>query len=89
MTLAPLPALMIEPAVRAALAEDLGRAGDIFVLRLWPGQHELLELVARASPRPRFARQLRDRRHRQRLQVDPVETRFGIWRGIRLDCWSG
>ena len=27
--LTPLPSLMIEPAVRAALAEDLGRAGDI------------------------------------------------------------
>ncbi|HEV2548514.1 MAG TPA: carboxylating nicotinate-nucleotide diphosphorylase [Stellaceae bacterium] len=29
MTVAPLPALMIEPLVRAALLEDLGRAGDI------------------------------------------------------------
>jgi nicotinate-nucleotide pyrophosphorylase (carboxylating) len=28
-TLAPLPALLIEPLVRAALAEDLGRAGDL------------------------------------------------------------
>ncbi|HQT66657.1 MAG TPA: carboxylating nicotinate-nucleotide diphosphorylase [Acetobacteraceae bacterium] len=29
MRLPPLPSLMIEPAVRAALLEDLGRAGDI------------------------------------------------------------
>jgi nicotinate-nucleotide pyrophosphorylase (carboxylating) len=29
MTVAPLPAIMIEQAVRAALLEDLGRAGDI------------------------------------------------------------
>ena len=29
MTVPPLPALMIEPAVRAALLEDLGRAGDL------------------------------------------------------------
>ena len=29
MSLPPLPRLMIEPAVRAALAEDLGRAGDV------------------------------------------------------------
>ena len=29
MSLAPLPDLLIEPVVRAALAEDLGRAGDI------------------------------------------------------------
>lgn len=28
-TLAPLPDLMLEPIVRAALAEDLGRAGDV------------------------------------------------------------
>ena len=27
--IAPLPDLLIEPIVRAALAEDLGRAGDI------------------------------------------------------------
>ena len=29
MTLAPLPLMMIEPLVRAALLEDLGRAGDL------------------------------------------------------------
>jgi len=29
MTLSPLPALMVEPIVRSALLEDLGRAGDI------------------------------------------------------------
>ncbi len=29
MSLAPLPRLMIEPVVRAALLEDLGRAGDV------------------------------------------------------------
>ncbi|MEG9883763.1 MAG: carboxylating nicotinate-nucleotide diphosphorylase [Hyphomicrobiales bacterium] len=29
VAIAPLPALMVEPTVRAALAEDLGRAGDI------------------------------------------------------------
>lgn len=29
MTLSPLPGLMIEPLIRAALLEDLGRAGDI------------------------------------------------------------
>ncbi|HQN51840.1 MAG TPA: nicotinate-nucleotide diphosphorylase (carboxylating), partial [Phenylobacterium sp.] len=27
--IAPLPDLLIEPIVRAALAEDLGRAGDL------------------------------------------------------------
>jgi nicotinate-nucleotide pyrophosphorylase (carboxylating) len=29
MTISPLPLIMIEPAVRAALLEDLGRAGDL------------------------------------------------------------
>jgi nicotinate-nucleotide pyrophosphorylase (carboxylating) len=29
MTIPPLPAIMIEPSVRAALLEDLGRAGDL------------------------------------------------------------
>jgi nicotinate-nucleotide pyrophosphorylase (carboxylating) len=29
MSLSPLPELMLEPTVRAALAEDLGRAGDV------------------------------------------------------------
>jgi nicotinate-nucleotide pyrophosphorylase (carboxylating) len=29
MSIAPLPAIMIEPSVRAALLEDLGRAGDL------------------------------------------------------------
>ena len=29
MSLPPLPRLMLEPAIRAALLEDLGRAGDI------------------------------------------------------------
>ena len=29
MTVSPLPALMLEPLVRAALLEDLGRAGDV------------------------------------------------------------
>ena len=29
MTLPPLPRLMLEPAIRAALLEDLGRAGDV------------------------------------------------------------
>lgn len=31
--LTPLPDLMLEPIVRAALAEDLGRAGDVTATR--------------------------------------------------------
>jgi nicotinate-nucleotide pyrophosphorylase (carboxylating) len=38
MTTAPLPALLIEPLVRAALIEDLGRAGDITTDSIVPAQ---------------------------------------------------
>ena len=41
-SLAPLPAIMIEPLVRAALLEDLGRAGDITSAAVVPA-----ELVSR------------------------------------------
>ncbi len=36
MTLSPLPALLTEPVVRAALLEDLGRAGDITTQAVTP-----------------------------------------------------
>ena len=35
---APLPSLLIEPVVRAALVEDLGRAGDITTLSVVPAE---------------------------------------------------
>ncbi|MFA5538427.1 MAG: carboxylating nicotinate-nucleotide diphosphorylase [Gemmobacter sp.] len=48
MTLSPLPAVLIEPMVRAALAEDLGRAGDITAEAVIPaGLTAGLALVAR------------------------------------------
>jgi nicotinate-nucleotide pyrophosphorylase (carboxylating) len=48
MTIAPLPAIMIEPLVRAALVEDLGRAGDITTDAVVPADaHAEMELVAR------------------------------------------
>ncbi len=48
MTLAPLPAIMIEQAVRAALLEDLGRAGDITSDSVIPaGTQAKVALVAR------------------------------------------
>ena len=48
MTVPPLPAVMTEPLVRAALLEDLGRAGDITTDAIVP-QHMAAEtaLVAR------------------------------------------
>ena len=50
MTLPPLPRLMIEPAVRAALAEDLGRAGDVTSdAVIPPGTRIRAELRARAA----------------------------------------
>lgn len=48
MTLTPLPELLIEPCVRAALLEDLGRAGDITSdAIIAPGQAARTALVAR------------------------------------------
>ena len=38
MTLTPLPRLMVEPIVRAALLEDLGRAGDVTTEACIPAQ---------------------------------------------------
>ncbi len=46
----PLPAIMIEPIVRAALLEDLGRAGDITTDAVVPADaHATTALVARKS----------------------------------------
>ena len=48
MTVPPLPAIMIEPLVRAALLEDLGRAGDITTDAIVPmGARAQTVLVAR------------------------------------------
>jgi len=48
MTASPLPRVMLEPVVRAALLEDLGRAGDITTDAIVPaGQRATTALVAR------------------------------------------
>ncbi|WP_208247577.1 carboxylating nicotinate-nucleotide diphosphorylase (plasmid) [Rhizobium sp. T1470] len=48
MSLAPLPRLVIEPLVRAALVEDLGLAGDITTAAVVPADHRSsLVMVAR------------------------------------------
>ncbi|SON54045.1 putative nicotinate-nucleotide pyrophosphorylase [carboxylating] [Hartmannibacter diazotrophicus] len=39
MTLSPIPAVMLEPMVRAALLEDLGRAGDLTSDAIVPKEH--------------------------------------------------
>jgi nicotinate-nucleotide pyrophosphorylase (carboxylating) len=44
--IAPLPDLLIEPAVRAALAEDLGRAGDVTAAALLPADERLAAVFA-------------------------------------------
>ena len=49
-TLAPLPAIMLEPLVRAALLEDLGRAGDITTDAIVPP--ELTATVALVARKP-------------------------------------
>jgi nicotinate-nucleotide pyrophosphorylase (carboxylating) len=48
--MAPLPLIMIEPAVRAALLEDLGRAGDLTTDAIVPaGKQTRCALVARQA----------------------------------------
>ena len=50
MTLSPLPRLTIEPLVRAALVEDLGRAGDITTDAIVPaGDQAKMAIVARQA----------------------------------------
>jgi nicotinate-nucleotide pyrophosphorylase (carboxylating) len=52
VSLSPLPALMVEPIVRAALAEDLGGAGDITTDAIVPvGASATASLVARHDGR--------------------------------------
>jgi len=50
MALSPLPTLLVEPIVRAALIEDLGRAGDITTDAIVPRDHiTTMDLVARQA----------------------------------------
>ncbi|WP_027055636.1 carboxylating nicotinate-nucleotide diphosphorylase [Mesorhizobium erdmanii] len=45
MNLTPLPAIMLEPAVRAALLEDLGRAGDLTTDAIVPKNHRVTTVL--------------------------------------------
>src|SRR3712207_5490855 len=50
MSVPPLPAVMLEPIVRTALLEDLGRAGDLTTDAIVPaGRHAEAALVARQA----------------------------------------
>ncbi|MET2829231.1 carboxylating nicotinate-nucleotide diphosphorylase [Mesorhizobium shangrilense] len=46
MKLSPLPMVMLEPLVRAALLEDLGRAGDVTTEAVVPKQHYARTVLA-------------------------------------------
>ena len=50
VTLAPLPRLLVEPIVRAALLEDLGRAGDITADAVIPAEARLRGAVVAREP---------------------------------------
>lgn len=50
MSLSPLPALMTEPLVRAALLEDLGRAGDITTDAVIPADTRMQAVMAAREP---------------------------------------
>src|SRR5919107_4507530 len=49
-TLAPLPRLLVEPIVRAALLEDLGRAGDITTDAVIPADARLRGAIVAREP---------------------------------------
>lgn len=50
MKLTPLPEIMIEPLVRAALLEDLGRAGDLTTDAIVPAGHRATMVLAARQP---------------------------------------
>ena len=50
MDLAPLPTLLIEPIIRAALLEDLGRAGDITSAAVSPADARMAGVIAARQP---------------------------------------
>jgi len=50
VTLAPLPAIMLEPLVRNALLEDLGRAGDITSDAIIPADARVSAVLAARQP---------------------------------------
>lgn len=50
MNLPPLPAIMLEPLVRTALLEDLGRAGDITTDAIVPADHRARMALATRQP---------------------------------------
>src|SRR5260370_21503763 len=50
MTPSPLPQVMIEPLVRMALLEDLGRAGDLTTDAIVPAAHRATTLLVARQP---------------------------------------
>lgn len=50
MSLVPLPRLIVEPLVRAALLEDLGLAGDITSASVIPRDHRSMVVMAARQP---------------------------------------
>lgn len=50
MTLSPLPRLLVEPIVRAALLEDLGRAGDVTTDSVIPAEARFDAVIASRQP---------------------------------------
>lgn len=50
MSIIPLPDLLIEPAVRAALAEDLGRAGDVTTDAIIPAEARARVTIGARKP---------------------------------------
>ncbi len=83
--IAPLPDLLIDPVVRAALAEDLGRAGDVTAAALLPaGERLSVVFAARAAGRVAGL----DCARLAIAALDP-SARFGIAIPDGADCQPG
>ena len=81
--LAPLPAIMLEPIVRAALLEDLGRAGDLTTAATVPPEvPATMALVAR-QPRVIAGRDLALLAFRLIDQSVSAEIMVTLWRLAR------
>ena len=82
MTLSPLPILMIEAPVRAALLEDLGRAGDLTTDAIVPPRSRQRRRWWRAKPVS--SRASMRRRLRSAWSIPPIQVRIERPDGSRV-----
>ena len=81
MTPSPLPHVMIEPLVRMALLEDLGRAGDLTTDAIVPAGHNANVLPEIEADLHQLA-SLLPRRHRPDLAPERLEAVVFLTMGV-------